>query len=811
MNWYQKIRLLIISTIVTSSMAFGQSQYVVNGNAYSTSCDCYTLTNPQSFLVGSVWNSNLLDLSLSFDMTFEVFLGCNDGGADGMVFGLQPVGTNIGSSGGGMGMSGVSPAVGIYIDTYMNGIDFDPAADHLSIQTNGDNIHDNSPNDLTLPIVLPNMEDCNFHDLHVIWDATLTQLTVLIDGTLYANIVVDLVTTVFSGNPNVYWGFTAATGGLSNEQKFCIQADLLIDVSADSICINESITLADSSIIAGGIVSREWDFGDNSPLENMQSVIHSYSVPGTYSVSLNLTDVSGCVYNITKDIVVLAPVINTLVTNSACNACNGAFEIQATASAGPYQYSIDGGLNFQNDSIFTGLCGAQNGQNYNLVVIDQFGCQNTEMDSVFDDAPEIDNVELVNSECQNSTGAVSIGTTTNGGTAPYVYSIVGVVGFQSLPINNLAPNSPASYNLVVQDFFGCTDTAAITITILDQPFLSPVQTVDESCLGICDGSASVTGVNLVNYSIDNGTTYSTSGVFNNLCAGVYNVVVNNNFGCELFDQFTITKPDSAVPTIATDVISGCEPLTVEFSNLSTGPIVKSEWSFSDGPNLTTIGLGNVVRQFDNAGIYDISLTTTTVDGCVFTETWPSYIDVFAAPEASYIESPSPVTVYNTIVNFTNTSSLDVTAWDWNFGLGADITTSSKSNPIVIYPEGIEATYPVKLLVSNDNGCEDSIVGQVKVVSDLTVFAPNIFTPTANKINNSWRVFASGIDYYDFHLTLFNRWGEVIWESYDPDASWNGSYGSGELVQNGTFIWLLEARGSITDKVYDFRGTVTVLK
>ena len=98
---------------------------------------------------GSVWNLNLIDLYQPFDKSFTVNLGCNNstwGGADGMVFALQPLNTSIGSSGGQMGMGGVSPSLGVYIDTYQNTIHGDPYNDHISINLNGDVIHSSSNN-----------------------------------------------------------------------------------------------------------------------------------------------------------------------------------------------------------------------------------------------------------------------------------------------------------------------------------------------------------------------------------------------------------------------------------------------------------------------------------------------------------------------------------------------------------------------------------------------------------------------------------------------------------------------------------------
>src|ERR1700748_2056719 len=95
--------------------------YILNGNAYQENCHCYTLTDDLHFVSGSMWNQYKIDLTQSFDFSFNVNLGCRDAdGADGIAFVLQPVSTSIGNTGQGLGFGGISPSVGIVIDTWQN-------------------------------------------------------------------------------------------------------------------------------------------------------------------------------------------------------------------------------------------------------------------------------------------------------------------------------------------------------------------------------------------------------------------------------------------------------------------------------------------------------------------------------------------------------------------------------------------------------------------------------------------------------------------------------------------------------------------
>ena len=108
-------------------------QFFLNGDATMLNDSCFQLTSETNWQVGSIWNPDKIDLRRSFDLVMEVFPGCDDEGADGLVFGLQPISTSIGTSGEDLGFGGVVPSLGVEIDTYFNGNKGDPEFDHLAI------------------------------------------------------------------------------------------------------------------------------------------------------------------------------------------------------------------------------------------------------------------------------------------------------------------------------------------------------------------------------------------------------------------------------------------------------------------------------------------------------------------------------------------------------------------------------------------------------------------------------------------------------------------------------------------------------
>jgi gliding motility-associated-like protein len=283
----------------------------MNGTAVQNSCNCYSLTPAQNFQAGSVWNKNKIDLTQSFDYHFNVFLGCITGtaGADGIVFALQPISTSEGSTGEGMGFGGITPSLGVSLDTYQNADDDDPVYDHIAFQANGDVNHADT-NNLAGPVQAlagsPNLKDCNWHVLDVKWDAPTMTLTASMDGVERLTMTRDIVDSIFHGNPNVFWGFTGATGGSYNLQQFCTSLNANHAYGPDQrFCENAPITFIDSSTSFGSIVQWNWNFGDGTTSNLQNPPPHVYPTPGVYNVSEFILGNNGCYSDTDKTTVII--------------------------------------------------------------------------------------------------------------------------------------------------------------------------------------------------------------------------------------------------------------------------------------------------------------------------------------------------------------------------------------------------------------------------------------------------------------------------------------------------------------------------
>ena len=101
---------------------------------------------------------------------------------------------------------------------------------------------------------------------------------------------------------------------------------------------------------------------------------------------------------------------------------------------------------------------------------------------------------------------------------------------------------------------------------------------------------------------------------------------------------------------------------------------------------------------------------------------------------------------------------------------------------------------------------------MNIVEDVLFYAPNTFTPDGDEFNQTWKVEVSGIDEFNFELLIFNRWGEIVWESRDPNVGWDGTYGKdGRPVQDGTYAWVARVAVPYNDDKLEYSGSINVIR
>ncbi len=269
------------------------SQFQTNGSAADLGGGCFQLTPDLFYRSGSVWSQNKISLATDFQLTATINLGTRNvpsQGADGIAFVLQPICTGLGGNGGGLGFQGIDPSLAIEFDTWQNGSLSDPAQDHIALISNGDLNHAGA-NNLAGPFTTGEMENGQDSDIAVSWDATAKQLSLNFNGGNVFTYSGDIVTSIFSGNAEVFWGFTAGTGAARNLQTVC---DINLDAEELAPFIVTDVSCpgaSDGAIeldLTGGVApfTFDWSTGDNT--EDISGI-----PAGDYSV--NVTDANGCV------------------------------------------------------------------------------------------------------------------------------------------------------------------------------------------------------------------------------------------------------------------------------------------------------------------------------------------------------------------------------------------------------------------------------------------------------------------------------------------------------------------------------------
>ncbi|MCW3083825.1 MAG: hypothetical protein JWP12_1191 [Bacteroidetes bacterium] len=277
-----------------------------------------------------------------------------------------------------------------------------------------------------------------------------------------------------------------------------------------------------------------------------------------------------------------------------------------------------------------------------------------------------------------------------------------------------------------------------------------------------------------------------------------NVAVTDANGCSSTSSYTITTvPDPLA--IVTESGSGCAPLNVNFASEATTAI-SFEWQFGDGFTSTE---QNPSHAFSNSGSYSVTLITTNMAGCSDTLVLDSAITAYPSPVADIsstgdVSTDHPLlTVYNNAQNADNCILY--------FGDGTSLAGCNWSDVSHAYEQ--EGNYAVTQIVTTANGCTDTAVIYINASYESTLFAPNAITGNSNGLNDVFYIYGTGL--LDFHLTIYDRWGERIFESHDQYQGWDGTY-KGKPVEESVYVWKVDYSTKRTGQESRI-GHVTVLR
>jgi len=273
--------------------------------------------------------------------------------------------------------------------------------------------------------------------------------------------------------------------------------------------------------------------------------------------------------------------------------------------------------------------------------------------------------------------------------------------------------------------------------------------------------------------------------------------------CPVDVDMTIVIVPAVPPSFIADKLTGCNPLPVNFSAINPIPGANYTWFL----NNTEIGTGpNLVYTINESGYHDITLEYE-LSSCMETTTYSDYIFMENDPIASFTFNPAVISSEIEEINFVN-SSIGAVSYLWDFGDNSSSTVQNTSHTYT----GAADNILVSLTASSPLGCFDIYEMTIVVLSEAIFYIPNTFTPDEDEHNQLWKpIFTSGFDIYSFNLQIYNRWGEIIWETNDASAGWDGTYGiDGLRVPVGIYNWTIRYGSKINDDTKQVNGFVNVL-
>lgn len=302
--------------------------------------------------------------------------------------------------------------------------------------------------------------------------------------------------------------------------------------------------------------------------------------------------------------------------------------------------------------------------------------------------------------------------------------------------------------------------------------------ITDPVLGTFDPSVAGSGSHIVTYSL------------NSVCGGS--------------DVIIIIVSGSQLGSIVLSNISGCVPLTVNFSSTTGGNNQNCFWDLGDGTQLSNCNPFDYT--FTEEGCYDISLTLVDATGCVSSISGASQVCTDQSPHAGFSYLPSEVLVHNGLVQFTNESSNAVNYQWFISGFLHSLDTEATYN----FENNGVGVYPVCLVAENALGCQDTVCQEVNVVADFSIYVPNAFSPNGDGDNEYFFPVLNGPYPEDFMLYVFDRWGTLVFATADYLEKWDGSF-RGSQAQQDVYVWEISYKEAGNDEVNVIRGHVSLLR
>lgn len=343
----------------------------------------------------------------------------------------------------------------------------------------------------------------------------------------------------------------------------------------------------------------------------------------------------------------------------------------------------------------------------------------------------------------------------------------------------------------------------ISFTVKSQCSVTLTPT-DPTCFGDCNGViiASPSG-GVAPYTFQwfdgTGTSIGTnSNQLNNLCSGDYGVQITDANGCTpALSAASLIEPaniafQSIVTTDAGCLLEQCD------GSVQASAIGATKYSLN--------GVINNTGDFQSLCAGNYTLLAGNSAGCEVTESVA--IVPGEGPYANFTASSSEMALpENDLITFN--TSVNATSYEWTIQ-GSNFDYSSAQYDLNVELPFADGNYEVCLIASNQTTCKDTLCRFVNVRDEFTIWVPNAFTPDGDEYNNTFDPIISNVDGQAYDFFIFDRWGQLVFESHDLNQGWDGTF-NGEFTPAGIYVWKIRLKSIQNDEYREYTGQLTMLK
>ncbi|MBK5286221.1 MAG: PKD domain-containing protein [Bacteroidia bacterium] len=573
-------------------------------------------------------------------------------------------------------------------------------------------------------------------------------------------------------------------------------------------CAPFTTTFTNNSSNAGGYL---WDFGDGSPQDTSYQPTHTYNNPGSYIVMLVAINNVACNVSDTSFVTVTVtppPPINPVIQYNSSGACDTLL-VNFTAQYSAGQVFI---WDFGDAATGTGVnvshTYTSSGSYIVTLIINDTICINADTATVTITVippPPLNINILPNTTLSCDTLYATFNATPINGCV-YTWDFGDASTGSGNPVQHFYTGT-GSYTviLIVTDTI-CNATGTDTVVVIVPPPGTINVSINSNTVKYCD-SLVATLQAVANfgsiYSWNFGDSFSGNGMnvsHTYTIPGTYTItLIVSDPVCQLSDtayQTIIFQPQLISGLVTDSAIVSCPPLTVNLSGISNLSGSTFQWLINNVPISNNSSL---THTFNNGGTYNIMLIISNVSSCNLSDTAAYSITVFNKPVAAFTYESKLIYFADEIIHFYD-QSIGASQWFWNF---ADTTFSNLQNPIHDYK--FAGIYPVCLMVTNTTNCPDEVCHDVPITE--TIYVPNVFTPNEDHTNEFFRVYYSGI--LELEVSIFDRWGEMIYSWNGLDGFWDGTY-KGKPAKQDVYVYYIKAKGFWEPDIVKI-GRVTLLR